>query len=159
MPNAPTGNAADPHVLVQYSAWANDRMLSTLQAADDVPGKTVELMSHLLRAQDIWYGRVQKSDHADVALWADDDLAACVERAEASIRRWQKLLEDRSAEALDQSIAYTNSKGTAYETSLRDIVRHVVNHGTHHRAQIALLLRQAEVAPPPTDYIFFLREL
>jgi uncharacterized damage-inducible protein DinB len=34
----------------------------------------------------------------------------------------------------------------------------VVNHGTHHRAQIALLLREAEIAPPATGYIYYLRE-
>ncbi|MCS3649485.1 putative damage-inducible protein DinB [Salinibacter ruber] len=55
-------------------------------------------------------------------------------------------------------MAYTNSTGTRFETPLRDCRRDVVNHGTHHRAQIALVLREADGAPPPTDYIFFVRD-
>ncbi|MFB6272874.1 MAG: DinB family protein [Salinibacter sp.] len=118
----------------------------------------MELFSHVLRAQDVWYGRVENTDHATLDLWSDEDLSACVDRLEPTTRRWQAVLHERAPHDLDQPIAYTNSQGTAYETSLRDILSHVVNHGTHHRAQIALVLREAGVAPPVTDYIYFLRE-
>jgi uncharacterized damage-inducible protein DinB len=133
-------------------------MLDTMQAADAVPGRAVELLSHLLRAQDVWYGRVEDTSHADLALWVDEDLAACADRAEASAERWQSVLANRAPEALAQPVVYTNSKGTRFETPLRDILRHVANHGTHHRGQSALVLREAGIAPPPTDYIFFVRE-
>jgi uncharacterized damage-inducible protein DinB len=131
-------------------------MLEAMRAADAVPDRAVMLLSHLLRAQDIWYGRVAGTDHADLDLWTTDPLPACAERLEASTRRWAALLDDHDG-ALDTPVAYTNSSGTAFETPLRDILLHVVNHGTHHRAQIALLLRGADVAPPATDYIFFRR--
>jgi uncharacterized damage-inducible protein DinB len=127
-----------------------------MQSAEAVPERAVELFSHLLRAQDVWYGRVQNTDHADLDLWATESLSVCAERFEASMHRWETVLEEY--EDLDASISYTNSKGTPFETSLRDIFTHVVNHGTHHRAQIALVLREVDIAPPPTDYIFYLRE-
>nr|WP_272505416.1 DinB family protein [Salinibacter ruber] len=41
---------------------------------------------------------------------------------------------------------------------MHDRCRDVVNHGTHQRAQIALVLREADGAPPPTDAIFFVRD-
>ncbi|MCS3758141.1 DinB family protein [Salinibacter ruber] len=72
--------------------------------------------------------------------------------------RWQSMLEERSGDALDQPVAYTSSMGPRFETPLHDRCRHVVNHGTHHRAQIALVLREADGAPPPTDAIFFVRD-
>ena len=152
---------ADPpekgRTLLQYTQWANDRVLDTLHTADAVPERILELMSHLLRTQDVWYGRVANTAHARLDFWAVDDLATCVERAEASMERWRSLVADR-VDRLDQPVAYTNSSGTEFETSFRDILRHVVNHGTHHRAQIALLLREAGLSPPATDYIFFVRE-
>jgi uncharacterized damage-inducible protein DinB len=111
----------------------------------------------VLRAQDLWYGRVAGTDHAALDLWATDSLRGCAERLAASTRRWAALLDDCD-DALDAPVAYTNSSGTAFETPLQDIVLHVVNHGTHHRAQIALLLREAGIAPPATDYIFFRRD-
>ncbi|WP_251921332.1 DinB family protein [Salinibacter ruber] len=82
----------------------------------------------------------------------------CAERTGTRGARWQSMLEERSGDALDQPVAYTNSTGARFETPLRDRCRHVVNHGTHHRAQIALVLREADGAPPPTDYIFFVRD-
>jgi len=150
--------AADIQSLFRYTHWANDRVLSTMQAADAVPERAVELLSHLLRAQDVWFGRVQGTEHAHLDLWVQEDLLACADRLATSSERWQTVLDERASGGLDQPIAYTNSAGTAYETPLRDLLSHVVNHGTHHRAQIALLLREADVAPPATDYIFFVRE-
>ncbi len=156
MPSPLPDASAKERTLLQYTQWANGRVLDTLRAADAVPERILELMSHLVRTQDVWYGRVANTDHARLDFWAVDDLDVCAERAKASVERWRSLVADR-LDRLDQSIAYTNSSGTAFETSLRDILRHVVNHGTHHRAQIALLLREAGVPPPATDYIYFVR--
>jgi uncharacterized damage-inducible protein DinB len=149
---------ADFQSLFRYTHWANERICSTLQAADDVPERAVDLFSHLLRTQDVWFGRVQGTDHANLDFWTSDDLSTCADRLAASSERWHAALDEWGADELDQSMNYTNSKGTPFETPLRDLLSHVVNHGTHHRAQIALLLREADIAPPATDYIFFVRE-
>ena len=37
-------------------------------------------------------------------------------------------------------------------------MRHVVNHSTYHRGQLATQLRQLGHTPPNTDFIRFLRE-
>jgi uncharacterized damage-inducible protein DinB len=145
--------------LFDYNHWASTRVLRALEEADDMPGRALELFSHLLRAQDHWYGRVAGTDHADLDFWATDALADCAERLAASTERWQRVLDGPGAEeGLDQTVVYTNSKGVEYENTLRDICVHVVNHGTHHRSQIALVLRQAGIDPPATDYIFYLRD-
>jgi len=150
-------SSSDVASLLRYTQWAHDRVLERFRSVDRVPDRAVELFGHLLRAQDVWYGRVANTDHAELDLWATDPLSTSAGRLEDSTRRWQALLDER-ADDLDQPVSYTNSSGTAFETPLRDILLHVVNHGTHHRAQIALLLREADIAPPATDYIFYLRE-
>ncbi len=157
MPAPPFPSSADFDTLFRYTRWAHGRILDAMQAADAVPERATTLLGHLLRAQDIWYGRVAGTDHATLDLWATDSVQDCADRLEASTRRWAALLGDRD-DALDAPVAYTNSSGTAFETPLQDILLHVVNHGTHHRAQIALLLREANIAPPATDYIFFRRD-
>lgn len=149
--------AADAATLLQYTRWAHNRVLDTLQSTPDEPERALALFSHTLRTQDVWYGRVADTDHANLDFWATDPLSDCAERLDASTCRWQAVLDERG-DNLDQPISYTNSSGTAFKTSLRDILTHVVNHGTHHRAQIALVLRDADIAPPATDYIFYLRE-
>ncbi len=144
--------------LFRYNRWANDRVLDVLRSVEASPDRAVELFSHLLRAQDMWYGRVEGTEHTSLALWETDDLATCAERLSASSKRWQAVLKREETNALDRVVAYTNTKGTSFETPLRDILTHVVNHGTHHRAQIAAVLRDAGMEPPATDYIFFVRE-
>ncbi len=153
----PASPAADIDTLFAYTEWAHTLMLDTMQGADDVPDRAVELFSHLLRAQDLWYGRVADTEHATLDLWITESLSDCADRLDDSTQRWRTLLDERTG-ALDQPVSYTNSKGIAFETPLRDIVMHVVNHGTHHRAQIARVLRDAGIAPPATDYIFYRRD-
>lgn len=153
-----TRSSGDFESLFQYNRWASGRVLDTLQAVDEVPERALELFSHLLRSQDLWYGRVQETDHTNLDFWVTDSLSACARRLEASTERWQEVLKVRAPDDLDQRIAYTNSNGTPYNTPLRDILTHVVNHSTHHRAQIALVLRAADITPPSMDYIYYVRE-
>ena len=143
--------------LLNYTKWANTRILEALRSGDDVPERAVELFSHLLRSRDVWYGRVEGTEHASLRFWVQDTLSECAERLDASTRRWRTVLADRGADGLDDTVEYENSSGEHFENTLRDVLTHVVNHGTHHRAQIALILREADIAPPATDYIYYLR--
>lgn len=144
--------------LLDYNRWATSRILDVMQGVSGFPDRALELLSHLLRSQDVWYGRVRQTHHAELEFWTIDSFSTCVERFENSTRRWAHLVREVAANDPEMTIQYTNSNGTRFETSFRDILTHVVNHGTHHRAQIALVLRKAEIVPPPTDYIFYVRE-
>ena len=87
---------------------------------------------------------------------ATDDLDTCAERSARTTDEWIDLLQ--STGDLTQSVRYQNTSGTPFENELQDLAHHVVNHGTHHRAQIAQTLRQSGESPPATDYIYFLRD-
>ena len=67
-----------------------------------------------------------------------------------------KLLTQISAH-LNEKVDYSNSKGVVFSNDVVDILQHLIIHGQHHRAQIALLLRQNGIEPPTTDYIFYIR--
>ncbi|WP_414711827.1 DinB family protein [Sphingobacterium sp. UBA1498] len=45
----------------------------------------------------------------------------------------------------------------AFHNKVNDILLHVFNHGTYHRAQIASEMRRNGVEPINTDYITFIR--
>lgn len=146
--------------LFQYTRWANDRILSALQdleasRGDDAFEQARGLLSHLLRAQAIWWGRVQQTDDAMLDLWAVDDLDTCAERSVHSTERWIDTVRTMKPAA---PIRYRNSAGTPFTNEFQVIAHHVVNHSTHHRAQIARLVRTMGHPPPATDYIFFVRD-
>jgi uncharacterized damage-inducible protein DinB len=49
--------------------------------------------------------------------------------------------------------------GDSYQNKIEDILIHVGNHGTYHRGQIAMLLREKGYNPVSTDYILYDRSI
>jgi uncharacterized damage-inducible protein DinB len=145
--------------LFAYDNWANEQVLLSLQDNLDSIDKAddaVQLYAHIAAAQEWWYRRIQKQSLEGIKLWPDYDLPVALQKITTMYDQWQQLI-NANKDNLDRTIAYKNSKGTAYETMLSDILHHVVIHGQHHRAQIAKLLRNAKIDPPATDFIYFSR--
>ncbi|MQA90344.1 MAG: hypothetical protein GEU90_08915 [Gemmatimonas sp.] len=63
-----------------------------------------------------------------------------------------------SKDDLQRVVAYQNTAGAAFESTFWQMARHVVNHSSYHRGQVATLLRQLGHRPPATDLIAFFRE-
>lgn len=121
------------------------------------PEKPVQLMAHLLAAQQIWLGRC-KSEIANVALWPDwkaDVFEAIIQQ---NHQQWRNFINDLEELEFNKIVPYQNLKGVNYTNNLSDIITHVINHGTHHRAQIGQHLKLAGIEKlPMTDYIAFVR--
>jgi uncharacterized damage-inducible protein DinB len=144
--------------LFEYDGWASDRILNAL-ASSPIPqqDRALELISHLLRSQITWLSRVEGAEANPVALWERDTLDVCSQRRLDNTRLWLKMLRSAAAGDLNRKITYTNTRGETFTSEVREILTHVINHGTHHRAQVSSLLRSADVAPPPLDYIIYTR--
>ena len=93
------------------------------------------------------------------AWWKPATLAEWGRRRPAAHAKWMAYAEKLDARELARDAHFTNSAGQACRDPVEAIVRHVVNHGTHHRAQIASTLRAAGFPPPVMDYIAWRREL
>lgn len=144
--------------LFAYDNWANEQILLTLQDNMDFDGaeKAAEYYAHIAGAQDLWFRRIKRQSLDDLKVWPDYDMAVALQKLKTLSERWQRLIESNRSD-LDRIISYKNSTGTPYETMLSDILHHVIIHGQHHRAQIATLLRNVNITPPATDFIFFTR--
>ena len=115
------------------------------------------LLSHLLRAGQVWLGRIQGLADVGLELWKTDSLMVCRDRIEANTESFANALAGLEPKALLQSVYYTNTKGTPFSTPLSGTLDHVFNHSTHHRGQVALLVRDAGQVPEPLDLIAYLR--
>jgi uncharacterized damage-inducible protein DinB len=152
-------DAADHFLrLYSYDIWANDQVLLTLQDNLNFPeaDKAIAYYSHIVGAQEVWYSRIKGQSSDELDIWPDYGLSAGLQKLKTLSEKWKLLIENNRS-SLDKIIGYQNSKGKSFETPLSDILQHLIIHGQHHRAQIAVLLRNAEIKPPATDFIFFSR--
>jgi uncharacterized damage-inducible protein DinB len=154
--------------LFEYGGWANHRFLdvvATLAAEDylrDLKGSHGGVHGTLLHtygAEWVWHqrfgglspsalpGQEQITDLATLrGLWS---------ALEAERRSWLESLDPAAGERV---IEYRNFKGDPFSSRLMPLVQHVTNHGSYHRGQVAVFLRQLGVKPPSTDLVAFDRE-
>jgi uncharacterized damage-inducible protein DinB len=144
--------------LFSYDNWANEQVLLSLQdnMNFEESAKAVEYYSHIAGAQELWYRRIEGQSLDDLEVWPDYDLAVALQKITTMHEKWKQLVDLNRSDP-DRVISYKNSKGISYETKLSDILHHVIIHGQHHRAQIAKLLRKADIDPPATDFIYYTR--
>ncbi|MCX6170022.1 MAG: hypothetical protein NTX65_11815 [Ignavibacteriales bacterium] len=141
--------------LFEYNIWANNRIFSALKLVLHPTQKILEIMSHLVLSQETWLGRIQ-GKHTN-SFWDKVELDLLEKRSQLNNEEWLKLLNSSSKNDLVKKYSYQNTKGESFETSLQDIITHIINHSTYHRAQINLLLRQNGHEPAVTDYIYYTR--
>jgi uncharacterized damage-inducible protein DinB len=148
--------------LVRYSAWASKKLLEFASAVPEDAlagvspnshGGVLKTFQHIYYADRVWLLRLQQAAIHGFEdpppgpsfpqlgqVWPPllDRLAAWVETAEP-----------------DAVIPFKFFSGEAFTLNVRQIVHHVVNHGTYHRGQIAAMLRQCGHKPPSTDLLFY----
>ncbi len=144
-----------------YSGWASRKLLdATLALSEEeqrrefgVSHKSlIGTLEHIFLADRIWLTRV-----------VDPKVLESQETLAVAWPQIQKRWEDWAAVLTDQEILrivnYKDLKGVQHSTPVWQIALHVVNHATLHRGQAMSLLRQLGLAPPPTDLIFYYREI
>jgi uncharacterized damage-inducible protein DinB len=158
--------------LLHYTRWANEKVLRRLdELGSALPASTRRLMSHIVNAQSVWLQRI-KGEDLIVGVWDEHELPRCRQLNQDTLDGLQAVLEGlpgkpdlgpdpgpaaKPAGDLLCLIVYKTTTGQLFESSIFDILLQTFNHGTYHRAQIAMDLRQRGIEPVNTDYIVFTR--
>jgi uncharacterized damage-inducible protein DinB len=150
--------------LFEYDHLANNLVYTALRdfppATDDAGPDPLErptvLMAHLLAASRNWSLRCQGKSSAGLELWPKPQWGEMGDLMEANAKGWKAFLEGEAD--FGRKMIYQNQAGETFTNDLTDILAHVINHGTHHRAQIGQRLQAAGLEHlPATDYIVYLR--
>lgn len=139
--------------LYQYNAWANKRVLGTLQRQNVQDEKILSVMGHIAAAQFLWLHRIKGLPPPNVKLWGEYSLDQLLTMAEKAGKEWLSFVE--SNEDFNRELTYTNYVNEPYTNNVEMIMIHTVNHASYHRAQIAMLLRQKGFEPINTDFITY----
>ena len=141
--------------LFEYNYHFNNKLIEFISENFQLkPEKTVKLLNHLINAQQIWNARIKNEGEFEV--WQINDWNNI---SKINTDNYSKTLEIIHNESLENSIEYKNSKGQKFINKIEDVLFHVINHSTYHRAQIATDIKNNGIEPINTDYIFYKRKI
>jgi uncharacterized damage-inducible protein DinB len=144
--------------LFKYNDWATRQTAESIVGLKKKNEKSQELLSHIISAQKIWLNRILKRDII-INPWQKITSDEWIEQNTRVTSEWINLIESFQEKDFDARVEYKNIAGEKYTNTVKDIITHVINHSTYHRAQIALLIRQSGGEPAKTDYIVYQRML
>lgn len=152
---------------IDYTAWASQRLVEAAGLLNEeeltrdfstADKSVLGTLVHTYAADRIWMGRIDGNIPARF-LDIEKDMHMHVLRDDWPLLygRWKAWASNLSDDAAHDVLAFKNLKGDTFESPLWQVVLHVVNHGTHHRGQVAGFLRSMGHTPPPLDLIAYYR--
>src|SRR5580658_4043967 len=146
--------------LFKYENWANARIIDALSQLNEAEQSTLhpmpddkclELMSHILLVQMVWYSRIAAVTAPPI--WEKKSFQQIKEIYEVNKKILTPFIEKQTKDTLAGYIDYKNSKGEKYSNTVAQILTHLFNHGTYHRGQIVERMKGKLPHMPETDYI------
>lgn len=143
--------------LFEYNDWANKLVLNAISDSRISDQRIFLLFSHTIIAQILWLNRVNQEKYEFKDFWQLLSREEMDNLSKRSTDNWKSFIKTKQEVDLQSEVSYVNSKGKSYKNTLAQIMTHVINHSTYHRAQISARLRGEGITPPLTDYIAFFR--
>ncbi len=166
-------NADELRLLFDYNYWATARLMRVAQEVlpeqFTVPnlssyGSLRGTLVHTLRAEIIWRQCLQGNPQpVDLPVEANFPTPQALYKAwvaeELLMRAYLQGLRDADLLAMvEYKSTKTADQGLAYRNTVWQILTHVVNHGTQHRAEAAAMLTDFNHSPGEIDLILYYRE-
>jgi uncharacterized damage-inducible protein DinB len=153
--------------LYAYNRWADRRILDACRkltadqySAEPVPGwaSVRSSLVHIAVATEGWLRGVAGENVEKVLTEAElvtvDDVDRLLERA---YRIFESIVPSLTTEVLATPRTFSG-RGRSAVLPPWAVLRHIVNHATYHRGQVAAKLKRLGIEPPMTDMIFWVME-
>ncbi len=139
--------------IFEYHHYYNQKLIDVLIENETILSeKSLPLFSHCLNAHQIWNSRILKTSAFEVHQLHQINNLKTIDNANNIITT--KIIDTID---LNDKISYTNSKSQHFINSVGDVLFHIANHFTHHKAQLISDLRHHGIPPIVTDYIVYKR--
>jgi uncharacterized damage-inducible protein DinB len=152
--------------LFAYNRWADERYVEAIRkltpeqyTQEPVPGwKSIRSsLVHIAGATDLWARRLQGESVTALVTEAEvptlEDAVALLARGQDAFER---LLATQTPEQLAVIWTSRDPRGNERRMPYWAAYRHVVNHATYHRGQIAAKLGRLGITPPMTDFVLWM---
>ncbi len=153
---------------LEYSAWASRRLvdiaaqLSPEELTRDfgtADRSVLDTLVHVFAADRLWLSRLAGGPHPSFIADRDRSLEVLQNEWPPLYGRWIEWAQGINDEQARAAVKYKDMSGRDWQQPLWQLVLHVVNHGTHHRGQVAGFLRSMGHTPPPIDLVHYYRGL
>ncbi|WP_338780414.1 DinB family protein [Metabacillus sp. FJAT-52054] len=159
-----------PNKLYEYNVWAHQRIFDHLKTLpQEIFHKETKstfpsvsaTMTHIYVTEYLWLHALEGKEMAtamEAAAKLREKLGELsVDEIEQEFHalnaQFQTFFE--STPDLEKKIILNNPYAGVRETSLAEIVFHIVNHSTYHRGNISAMLHQMDESSLMTDYVYF----
>ena len=157
-----------------YHQWANKRFFEHLEELpDEIYNQEVqsvfpsisEVIIHIYQVDAMWLSVISGDPFEETMIKIKQIKERSTDKGRDQMQRLYTELADEYRNFIngvdDPSAAITveHPQYGTLETSVSQLVQHVVNHGTYHRGNITAMLRQQGESGVPTDYVFYLYEI
>lgn len=154
--------------LYDYNYWATERILRAADKVSDAQfvaparyswGGLRGTLVHTMGAEWIWRSRWQGVSPT-ASLRVDDypTVAALRARWREEETQVREFLASLTEADLTRVVSYSRISGGTSKQVLWQLMAHVVNHGTQHRAEAAVMLTDLSHSPGDIDLVVFARE-
>ncbi len=137
-----------------YNFFCNKKLIEECLKLEAIPGRSQTLFSHMLNAHHIWNARVMGVE-SQYEVWQEHLPETWGDIHYENQRGSFEIITN--TDDFEKRIDYESTEGRLYTNSLQDILFHIINHSTHHRAQISVDFRANGLEPIQFDYIFYKR--
>lgn len=161
-------NKQDIHVLYKYNAWSNAKILDAASnitqeqflAPVPFPHESLQgTLVHALFAEWVWCNRWEGIPPTSKLKPEDFPTVSSLRaRWAAEEARLMKFVENLSDERLYTKFKYTSTEGYPHERVLWEAMAHLVNHGTQHKTEAAVILTSFGRSPGDIDLIVYINE-
>jgi uncharacterized damage-inducible protein DinB len=139
----------------QYTFDKNQEMIAYLNENVSQLNEEIHvLISHTLNAHEIWITRILKVP-TKYGVWQLQEYSNMAKIDSQNFELTKQILAEKD---LNEKVDYITSTGEFYSNVLNELLFHVVNHSSYHRAQINTELKILGLKPLITDYVFYKRQ-
>ena len=146
--------------LIGFHQWANEKILDAASGLSDddlsrnLPATTMsigDVFAHMLGTMIFWHANWTGAPYRQPDVSTRDRLLAEYAASHADLRAFAARLTD--ADWARSEPWWKRLTGRPDELPLGDTIVQVVNHGTQHRSEIAVMLTEVGRSPGDLDYL------
>lgn len=155
--------------LMRYKQWANDLLFTAAAKLTDMEltvsrpivfGSIIRTLHHTYAMDLVWQAHLQGIEHGFTTRNPGDcPTLETLSVNQRDMDEWYiNYVDILSSRDANETVNFTFIGGGAGTMTRKDILLHVVNHGTYHRGNITGMMYECSIEPPTTDYPVFLKQ-